>query len=182
MVNSKNTKDYSNGKIYIIKNSINELTYIGSTTQTLSQRMAQHRKATRNPTAKRYKIYRCMRDLGVENLFIELIEYHTCNTQEELRRREGQLIKEFQPDLNKHVAGRTLKEYRQDFAEEIKQKDRIRGKSESVLQRRRERKYECCCGSIVRTDGKAEHLRTKKHQEYIKKHNDTDGVGQLPCD
>ena len=171
MTNRNNFKNYNNSKIYIIKNSVNDSIYIGSTTQTLSQRVAQHRKATRNPQANKFKIYRTMLDLGIENFFVELIEYYSCNTQEELRRREGQVIKEFQPDLNKQVAGRTLQEYRKDFAEEIKEKDRIRGKSEKVLQKRRERKYECCCGSVVRTDGKVEHLRTKKHKEYVKTHS-----------
>ena len=100
-----------------------------------------------------------------------MIEHYSCNTQEELRRREGQIIREYQPDLNKQVAGRTQKEYRSDNNEEIKQKDRMRHNTEYVLKRRQERKYECSCGSIVRSDGKAEHQRTKKHQEFLKQNN-----------
>ena len=173
MTKNKTHKDYKNAKIYIVRNILNESTYIGSTTQTLSQRMAQHRKATRNPKANSFKIYRTMLELGIDNFFIELIEYYNCNTQEELRRREGEIIRNFQPDLNKQVAGRTMQEYYNDNLEQIRQRDRDRfsRNQETVLQRRKERKYECCCGSVVRTDGRAEHERTKKHQEFISQNN-----------
>ena len=168
MTKDRNAKTYANGKIYIIRNTVNESTYIGSTTQLLSLRMALHRKATRNPRANKYQIYRTMNELGIDNFFIELIEYFSCNTQEELRRREGELIKQHKSDLNKYIAGRTWEQYCEDNKEVRRENDRIRGKSEAVLQKRRERKYECrCCGSVVRTDGKAEHERTKKHQENM---------------
>ena len=35
--------DYKSGKIYCIRNDINDEIYVGSTTQSLSQRMAKHR-------------------------------------------------------------------------------------------------------------------------------------------
>ena len=37
-------KDYSNGKIYCIRNNIDKQIYIGSTCQSLSKRMAYHRQ------------------------------------------------------------------------------------------------------------------------------------------
>ena len=36
----KKTKDYQKGKIYIIRNDVNDLTYIGSTCQLSCQRMS----------------------------------------------------------------------------------------------------------------------------------------------
>jgi predicted GIY-YIG superfamily endonuclease len=44
--------DYKNGKIYCIRNKINDDVYIGSTTQPLSQRMAKHRSEI-NSTVKK---------------------------------------------------------------------------------------------------------------------------------
>ena len=41
---SRQSKDYSQGKIYCIRNTISDEIYIGSTCQSLSQRMAQHRR------------------------------------------------------------------------------------------------------------------------------------------
>ena len=43
MVDTKSKKDYSLGKIYCIRNTTYDDTYIGSTCQTLSQRMALYR-------------------------------------------------------------------------------------------------------------------------------------------
>ena len=79
-----------------------------------------------------------MNDVGVENFYIELIELDACNTQDELRKREGELIREYKPDLNKQIAGRTIKEYRDDKAEQIREKDRNRFNRDRdiVLQRK----------------------------------------------
>ena len=163
-----NHKDYSNGKIYIIRNSENDSTYIGSTTQKLSERMAQHRKATRNPRAFNYKIYRFINEIGIDKFYIELIEYYPCSTNEELHRREGEIIREWKPDLNKHVAGRTMKEYKVECVEQIRERDRKRHalNKDARLQQRKQ-PFECCCGSTIRRDGKAEHERTKKHQDFL---------------
>ena len=68
--------DYQNGKIYKILNNIDGEIYVGSTIETLGQRMAKHRseaKRTQN------KFYNHMNELGVENLYIELIENFPCN-------------------------------------------------------------------------------------------------------
>ena len=164
----KNHKDYSNGKIYIVRNTENDSTYIGSTTQKLSERMAQHRKTTRNIRANNYKVYRFMNDRGIDKFYIELIEYFPCNTNEELHKREGEIIREWKPDLNKHIAGRTVAEYKEDEAEQIRQRDRERyARNRDVRLQQRKIKYTCCCGSVIRRDIKAVHERSKKHQDFL---------------
>ena len=63
------------GTVYIIKNHISEKVYIGSTTQKLSVRMAQHLSRSRKGV-KRYELYRYMREIGEEHFYIEpLIEF-----------------------------------------------------------------------------------------------------------
>ena len=44
---AQNSKDYKNGKIYCIRNNIDDNIYVGSTTQPLSKRMALHRQSAR---------------------------------------------------------------------------------------------------------------------------------------
>ena len=52
-----NQKDYKNGKIYCIRNNINDDIYVGSTTQPLSKRMAQHREDAKRENRKRMNLY-----------------------------------------------------------------------------------------------------------------------------
>ena len=75
---NRNNKDYTKGKIYIIRNSENDLTYIGSTCQTLAQRMAQHRRDMKYPKRQQYKLYQAMNELGVDAFYIELLEDYPC--------------------------------------------------------------------------------------------------------
>ena len=100
-----------NGKIYIIRNSINDLTYVGSTCQTLAQRMAEHRNGINKKGAQHYKLYQAMSELGKDAFYIELIEDYPCQTRGELLKKEGEQIREYQSKLNKIVSGRNWKEY-----------------------------------------------------------------------
>ena len=64
--------------------------------------------------------YDLFTEYGVENCKIELIEYFSCDTLQELRRKEGEHI--INTDcVNKLVAGRTDKEYRQDNKGKIRE-------------------------------------------------------------
>ena len=84
----------------------------------------------------RYKIYKRMSTLDVNNFCIELIENYPCNDVYELRAREGYYIREI-GTLNTNVAGRThrecvdiyyneniekCKEYRQQYWDTHKEK------------------------------------------------------------
>ena len=119
---------YNQGKIYAIKNNVNDDVYIGSTTQPLSKRFNDHKKNLKdNSKYNRCSVYKKMVELGKENFYIELIEDYPCETKEELLIREGQLIREL-GTLNQQIMGRTLHEqqleYRQNNKEKLKQKQR----------------------------------------------------------
>jgi predicted RNA-binding Zn-ribbon protein involved in translation (DUF1610 family) len=58
---------------------------------------------------------------GVEHYYIELIENFPCNNIEELRKKEGEYIREL-GTLNKIISGRTNQEYRKEHNAEIKEK------------------------------------------------------------
>ena len=110
-ITSKNKKDYNNSKIYCIRNSINDMIYIGSTTQPLSKRMGEHRNNINCVNCKNYKLYETMRELGRYNFYIELLENYECTNLEDLRKREGELIREYKTELNNRIAGRTGNEW-----------------------------------------------------------------------
>ena len=114
---------YSNGKIYKIWNDANNEVYIGSTFQPLCKRMANHRTHATCESKYKTKLYTMMRTLGFDLFHIELLESFPCNDKEELRKREGELIREF-GTLNSRVENRTQQEYRVDKKEQISEMNR----------------------------------------------------------
>ena len=115
MSDSRHPKDYSKGKIYCIRNTINDDIYIGSTCQSLSQRMAQHRLDKRKERNQNRRIYKMMNEVDDDNLFyIELIEDCSCENLNQLRKREGEIIREMNPQLNMQVECRNNREYYED--------------------------------------------------------------------
>ena len=180
-----NTKDYQNGKIYTIRNNIDEEVYVGSTCQPLSKRMAVHRSNTKIKEAQSRNIYKHMNNLGIENFYIELYESYPCNTCEELTKREGQIIREI-GTLNINVAGQTKQEYseanRDKILEHHKQyyqnnKDKAKAyyqnNKDKILQRMC-KSYTCGCGRTIRQQEKNRHCKSKVHQDYLSSQSTTD--------
>ena len=115
---------FHNAKIYQITDIGYNKCYIGSTTEELSQRMARHRsdfKQFLNGKAQGIvSSFNLFNEYGIENCKIELIEYFKCDTLQELRKREGEHIKNINC-VNKAVAGRTKPEYQRDSRDKIKE-------------------------------------------------------------
>ena len=98
---------YNNGKIYTIRSPNTDKYYIGSTCNTLTNRFMSHKSPSNKCESKE------IIDLG--EAYIELLENFSCNSKEELNKREGELIREHKNNVvNKIVAGRTKKQYKQD--------------------------------------------------------------------
>ncbi len=55
--------DYAQGKIYAIRIHLNEKVYVGSTTQPLSARMAEHRGSANRMLNK--KLYKAFNEIGI---------------------------------------------------------------------------------------------------------------------
>ena len=96
---------YEKGKIYkIVSNYTNEV-YIGSTIQSLSQRMAGHRQDFKRASCSSALIL----EYGDARPY--LIKYFPCNSREELEAEERQYIVNTDC-VNKQIpGGRTPKEY-----------------------------------------------------------------------
>ena len=131
--------DYGNGKVYQILNNVDDDVYVGSTCQPLSKRMAYHRVNMGAPKKKNTRLYAKMRELGAESFYIELVEDCPCENKEQLRRKEGEFIRE-RGTLNMCQAGRTRREHYQDNIEHFRQKDKEwREKHQEQLKERAQR-------------------------------------------
>ena len=107
---------YHNSKIYKLVDISNNKMYIGSTTKDLKLRLQQHIKDSRsNKTVSSDLI---IKEFGPENVKIELIKAVKCENRLELCKLEGEYIRELQC-VNKNIAGRTLKEYKEEEKENL---------------------------------------------------------------
>ena len=107
--------NYQNGKIYTIRcKTDNNLIYVGSTTQTLAQRLGQHKSKSHKDSRNLYKII----NNQWEFWYIELYEECPCENKEQLCKKEGEVIREI-GTLNHVINGRTQKEYYHDNFEKI---------------------------------------------------------------
>jgi len=170
--------DYNKAKIYRI--SAGDLTYYGSTTQPLCNRMGSHRDDFRTGKG-------CASALVLQQdpeAKIVLVEDFPCENREQLNAREQHYI-ETQPCVNKYKAYTGLTEaeynaqYRQENAEAIKARmsqyrqenaEAIKAYQAQYRQENAERinqKHTCECGGCYIRHNKAKHERTKKHQEWL---------------
>ena len=136
----ESSRNYQNGKIYCIRNNIDDDIYVGSTTQPLSKRMAWHRQSTKKEAKKHYKLYQKMNEVGIDNFYIELFEKYPCDSKEELFRKEGEVMRELKPILNSKIQGRTLEEWLDDNKEYLTQerKNRYERNKDQILEKKKE--------------------------------------------
>lgn len=165
---SKIDPRYKRGKIYCVRCRYDdELCYVGSTIQTLSNRMAAHRSKN---TCLLHKYV----DGDWDNWYIELYENYQCNNKPELDKREGQITREI-GNINKNIAGRTRKERYEDNKEKISEqrkqyrqdnRDTILKQEKQYRQDNKEtilEKITCeHCGSIISRANIAKHKKTQK--------------------
>ena len=114
------SKDYKSGKIYCIRNNVDDDIYVGSTCQPISKRMAKHRGYINDKRQQHRMLYVKMVEHGVDNFYIELVEDCPCDNLEQLRRREGHFIRNM-GTLNKNIAGRTESENKAQYYIEHKE-------------------------------------------------------------
>ena len=189
--------DYSKGKIYKIWDIHYTKCYVGSTVETLNNRFAKHKDKYKHYLNKTHfftTVFGIFDEFGVENCKIELVENCSVNSKEELLAKEGEHIRACEC-VNRCVAGRTQKKYREEFPEFIKHinhqhyqdnrqyrleqvKEYARNNPDKVKETKRkqyekikDKKYTCECGATVLQTGKSRHLKTNKHQQYLQNQN-----------
>lgn len=138
----KKAKDYSKGKIYIIRNTENDMVYVGSTSQRLCERMAKHRNDGKGRLSH-LPLYQAFNELGVQHFYIELIENYPCENIEQLLRKEGEWIRQynsFENGYNGSVAGRNIKQWREQNKNVLlqKRKNYYEQNKDKIIQQKKE--------------------------------------------
>lgn len=126
--------DYQNGKIYKIECTLPDVEgcYVGSTCKKyLCDRMTGHRSDAKNEKKKQSRIYQTMREHGIPNFKIVLIEEFPCNSKDELRAREEHWIKELKAEWNmmKAIIAMDKASYKHDHYEKNIDAYKARGRS-----------------------------------------------------
>ena len=110
--------DYKEGKIYKIKCNETGEQYFGSTTGSLQLRLSCHKSKTKS---KRQCMAKQIINRG--NFQIELVENYSCETKQELHKRERFYI-DNNECINHVIPTRTQKEYRELHKEKLKELNR----------------------------------------------------------
>ena len=174
--------NYQNGKIYSLRSHQTDDIYIGSTTRSLAVRKAGHRNNYKRYLNGNYSFVTSFNIIKFDDCYIELIENYSCNSKNELERREGELIREMEC-VNKFVAGRTPKEYYEANKEKLNEKNKKykeinkeviaekmkewRAANKEKIAEKKKEKFTCECGSVFRKSDKSRHEKSKKHQKYM---------------
>jgi flagellar biosynthesis component FlhA len=155
---------YHQAKIYKITDINYTKMYIGSTTQPLCKRFADHKKTyIRNQYKSSSSII--FQEFGIENVKIELIAEVKCENKDQLLQIEGKHIRE-NKCVNKNVAGRTQKEY--DQLPERKQKRKeYREKNKEKEEAKNKEIYVCECGMTFTRGSLCRHLKRSIHTKLM---------------
>jgi len=155
--------NYKNGKIYSIRSYQTDDIYIGSTTQDLCVRMAEHRRHYKQFLKTNTKYMASFEIIKRGDAYIELIQAIPCNNVLELRKYEGNYIRNMNC-VNKQIPGRTMKEYydaRKDKVKELYYKNKYKISEKNKI------KYNCICGGKYTYGKRLRHNKTIKHIQYI---------------
>lgn len=182
--------NYQNSRLYAIRSYCTEEIYIGSTAQPLSRRMADHRSLfKRYNEGKTIKYLTAFEILKYDDVYIEQLELFPCANVEELRKREGELIRSMDC-VNKCIAGRTPKQHYQDNKESILARQKQYNDEHKVEKQQYDKQYhqdhkvekkkyyqankasinakhECPCGGRYTHQNKKQHERSNKHFDYM---------------
>ena len=163
--------------IYKIHKEGDNNCYVGSTVN-LKNRIKYHKQCCCNEKGDKYNlpIYKYIRENGGWDKWIvavlECVEDCDRYTLFEL---EQKWIDEIKPSLNCRKAPTGLsreeyrKQYRKENIEHIKEHDKQRyQKNKEQIKEYRKEKHTCPCGGKYITAHRARHLKTKRHQTYIK--------------
>jgi hypothetical protein len=156
--------DYSKTIIYkiVCKDLDIKDCYVGHTTN-FRQRKTRHKSNCNNQNQKRYnlKIYKFIRDNGCwENWqMIEICKY-PCNDKREAEAEERRYYEELNCNLNSYRPFTTNEEKREDH--NLNQQKFYKKNKEKI-----NKQNDCECGGKYTYSHKCQHLKSKKHINYI---------------
>jgi hypothetical protein len=167
--------NYQEGKIYKIVSYNTMRQYIGSTCQTLSQRLGGHvRDYSNYNEGKRVLYCTSFEIIDDENYRIELIENFPCTNRTELRSREGFYIRN-EECVNKYIAGRNKKGWYRDNKEILSEERKERYKNNKKCELKRNKLY------YEKNKEKIRKIQ-KKYYEKNKEKINKDSLQKIICD
>ena len=145
------------GYTYAVRSYQTDDIYIGSTLGTLRHRLYTHKNDLKRYNNGKHNYVTSFEIVKYDDAFIEMIEKYENVNKIELRKYEGQTIRNTKC-VNKCVAGQTLKEYREINKEEINEQKKIfyQENRDKILERQ-SAKYICECGKELTSNHKARH-------------------------
>jgi hypothetical protein len=134
---------FQNGKIYTLRSPQTELFYIGSTCSPLHKRLYEHKGDYKRHLEDKFNYLSSFEITKYPDCFVELLESFPCQDRNELRKREGELIRLHRKStVNYRVECRTDKEYREDTKEERKEYEKqYREKNKDKLEEKHRKYY-----------------------------------------
>ena len=118
--------DYENAKIYTIRCKTDEnLIYVGSTTQTLSQRWTDHKYHFTHVNKQNRVLYKKINEIGFDNFYIELFLEYPCANKSQLQQKEGEITRKI-GNMNMVIAGNTIGKTKQEYITEYQHTDKFK--------------------------------------------------------
>ena len=173
----ENNNKYKNSKIYKIVSNVIDGVYYGSTTEpTLARRLAEHRAAYKRYLDGKGNYVSSFKLLETNDYDIVLVERVNCNSKEELHQKERFYIenndcvnKIRRPIISSDEKRAYFKDYfqknKEDLTKYIKQYNQI---NKEQIREKVNKPNICPCGVNHTTGNKLRHLKSVKHQSYIK--------------
>jgi len=163
---SEKDNKYLNGKIYKLICKKEKLIYIGSTIQTLKERLWEHC----------YKKSKCVSKIIIDNGDYEIIllELYPCMSKRELEQREQEWLDQFDC-INLQRSYKTIEDERERGRLKYhNNKEEYKLKCKEYREKNNEKineKFECECGGSYTKKNKSQHCKSIKHIDYISKNN-----------
>lgn len=165
--------NFTKGKIYGIRNDVNDKLYIGITGQTLKERWYSHKTMS---MTKNYKLYNAMNDIGIQHFKIFLIEDYPTDTIEKLMEREKYYIQQYdtiQNGYNTNISARTKEERKKHKADLDRVYREVKGqelldKKKAYYQQNKER----CKDNSKRSQERNKEARKEYMKAYAEKNKE----------
>jgi hypothetical protein len=164
--------DYSHSKIYKIIDNTNGNIYIGSTTQSLSQRLGGHKREYKRYCNGRHNFVSSFEILKNDNYEIVLIEEVNCENKEQLHKIERKHI-ETNKCVNLYIPTRTKEEYYESNKDEKKEwnKEYYESNKDKILEKNKEW-YEANKDKILEYNVLNKDKIKQKHKEWCEANKD----------
>jgi hypothetical protein len=176
------------GRVYSIRSHQTTDMYIGSTTQPLCKRMADHRRVYKSFLSKKGNYVTSYEIVKYADAYIELLFEGEFESLDNLRKKEGEYIREMEC-VNRCIAGRTRQEWQKEYyeinkphilvqmkeyrvnhkPETLEYNSNYYEKNKEIILEKMKMKFTCECGSTICIRVKSKHERTKKHLAFLEK-------------